>query len=127
MAAGDEDDGIAAQGLTQPGAVESRRLIAGQQQADGAGMALDDGVGCKGGGKPHHGDVFVCAVQHAFDRALQAEREIVLGGERFRRGEHALRRIEENRVGISAAGIEAEEEGQDGAWETRAGLMRRYV
>jgi len=65
------------------------------------------------------GDVFARVTQHAFHCPLQADRQIVLGGQRFGSREHALRRVEENRVGIGAAGIEDEEKGQ---WS--AGLVR---
>ncbi len=119
VATGDEDHRIAGQGLTQAGTVQRRRLVSRQQQADRAGMPFDDGIGRQGGGKSDHGDVFARVTQHAFHCPLQADRQIVLGGQRFGSREHALRRVEENRVGIGAAGIEAEEKGQ---WS--AGLVR---
>ena len=45
----------------------------------------------------------------------------MFGGQRFGGRQHALGGIEEDRVGISAAGIEAEKKGQGGAGLVRNG------
>ena len=108
MAAGDEDHGIPAQGLAQAGAIEGRGLVAREQQADRARMAFDDRVGGQRGGEADHGDLARRFRENALHGPRQADREIMLGGEGFGRGEHALVRIEEHRVGVGSAGVEAE-------------------
>ena len=71
-------------------------------------MAFDDGIGGQRGGEADHGDLARSLRQNALHGARQADREIMLGGEGFGCGEHALVRIEEHRVGVGSAGVEAE-------------------
>ena len=56
----------------------------------------------------------VAAGQRPIDRLADAERQVVLGGERLGGGDDATLLVVKDRVGVGAAGIDSELKGQKG-------------
>ncbi len=113
VAAGDEGQGIAADGGRQGGALEGLLVVADQQQADRVALALDHRVGRQGGGEGDQPHVLGRPpVEDAFHDLADAERQVVLGGQRLGRGHDARGLVVENGVAIGAAGIDSQKHGR---------------
>jgi hypothetical protein len=109
VSARDEGDRVAAQGPAQAGPLQGLGAGADQQQADRAAVTFDEGIGRQGGRKRDQGDPGRVVGQHCVQGALHAQRQVVLCRQRLGRAEHAGRRIEQNGVGVGAAGVDAQE------------------
>ncbi len=109
-----KDHRIAAERGLQVGPLQRLGVIADQDQADRRAMTLDDGIGGQGRGHGDQGNIprqrpLGQMRQHPFDRPFEADRQVMLGGERLRRSDDPGRRVEEDGIGIGAAGIQAEQ------------------
>ena len=84
-------------------------LVADQQGADGRSVTLDDGIGSQRGGKRNQPHIGRLGREDALHGLADADGQIVFGGQGFRRCQDAVGLIlEQHRVGIGAAGINAE-------------------
>ncbi len=104
-----EDRRVAPEGFAQACQAERIGGIAEQQQADGGAVSLYQGVGRQCGGDRDQGDGGMLAGgrQDGLDGVPDADREVVLGGEGFGGSQHAALFVEEDCVGVGAAGVDA--------------------
>jgi len=65
--------------------------------------------------------------QHTLHRPAEADRQIMLGGQRFRGGQRAGGGIKQDGVGIGAAGVEAKKNRHGDAFPSAAVIARRYI
>ena len=105
--------GIALQRRAQPRAAERALVIAEQQESGGAALALHEGVGRQRRGERHQPHLRGGALrQHAGNGCADPLGEIVARRERLCRRQDAARGVVKDGIGIGAAGIDAEGEGQ---------------
>ena len=124
VSAGAEHHRILPECCLQPVAFEVGLGEADHDERHAAALALDQRVGGKRG--RHRGELDRRRVdlgfgQHPVDRARNADREVVAGGQRLRLGDDGSGRVRggafgpQHRVGVGAAGVYAEEEGAEEA------------
>ncbi len=112
VAALNEDDRIVAQGFPQTTPVQGVGRVAQQQQADGAALSLDDGVGRQRGRQGDQAHLGRWVREDRLQRAANADRQVVFGGQRLGRVEDGVCFVvEKHGVRIRAAGVNTEQNG----------------
>ena len=111
VTAGDEADRIVAERPPQTRAIQRRRLIAQQQQADRTALPFDDGVGRQRGRERDEADIVDGQLaQDCLHRTAQADGKVVFRRECLGGGRNsAADGIEQDGIGVRPTGVETQE------------------